>query len=244
MLLPPSAPQIKRTPIVLPDKSKSSVQKVLRCPRLGELNTKIDEGSNTNDTLRWLQNFGYSYSASDINDYTIYRRKLAVIAIEEEYIRPIGSHPLMITQPPRERLKSEIEALDYLIQAGYESLKRFRGKPIEPSTMMAAIKLKNELTGGHHGYLTNYGVEHLQNIESKKYELIIQHLLKYIPEDLRETAISGISDLEENYYKNTEYYEDYLKAKGGLTEKQITERVMLWEKDRRIAAGYTSPHET
>ena len=237
MLLPPST-QIKRTPIVLPDKSKLSVQRVLRCPAIQELNSHIDENSDYMSTANWLKNEGYSYSVEDIKDYTIYRRKLSIISVEEEYIKPIGEPPLLMKRPNRERLKSEIEALDYLIQSGYESLKRYKGKPIEPSTMMAAIKLKNELTGGHHEFLTNYGTEHLQEVEAKKYELIIQHLISYIPNEFREEAISQIANIENDYYKQTEYYEDYLKSLGTLTQKQITERVLIWEKDRREAAGY------
>ena len=91
--------------------------------------------------------------------------------------------------------------------------------------MMDAIKLKNELTDGNHGFLTNYGMEQLRAIEQNKYDLIIQHLISYIPEELREEAIDKIDEIEDEYYQTTDYYEEYLRAKGTLSENDIQKRL-------------------
>ena len=89
---------------------------------------------------------------------------------------------------------------------------------------MDAIKLKNELTDGNHGFLTNYGMEQLRAIEQNKYELIMNHLISYIPEDKRGEAVSAIEQIEDEYYQGTEYYEEYLRAKE-LPESEIQRRL-------------------
>ena len=93
---------------------------------------------------------------------------------------------------------------------------------------MDAIKLKNDLTDGNHGFLTNFGMEQLREIEQGKYELIFQHLLSYIPEEQREEAIDRVSLIEDEYYQTTDYYEEYVSALD----------IPEYEKQQKIAEYY------
>ena len=99
---------------------------------------------------------------------------------------------------------------------------------------MAAIKLKAELTGGNHGFLTNFGMEHLRDIENKKYSLIINHLLSYIPEDKKAEAVSKISEIEDKYYQSTDYYEEYLRASGEFKEAEIDKKLQEWRNNKQL----------
>ena len=132
----------------------------------------------------------------------------------------------------KDKLKSEIDALDLIIQRGYDSLLQNPDKDVNPRILMEAIRLKNDLTDGNHGFLTNYGMEHLRNIENAKYQLIIEHLLEYIPEDKKSESLNQISFIEEEYYKQTDYYEEYLRAAGNLTEDEIQYKLRLWKESR------------
>ena len=146
--------------------------------------------------------------------------------------KPLFNKNDVLTQSTHDKLKSEIDALDLLIQGGYKTLQEWADRPIAPGTMMAAIKLKNDLTDGNHGFLTNFGMEHLRDIENTKYSLIIDHLVSYIPEDKRTEAISKIAQIEDAYYQTTEYYEEYLRASGEYSEEEIQKKVEKWLKDR------------
>lgn len=138
------------------------------------------------------------------------------------------------TRSTAEKLKSEIDALDKIIQGGYNTLLEWADRPIAPKTMMDAIKLKYELTDGNHGFLTNYGMEQLRAIEQGKYELLMQHLITYIPEDKRQEAIDKLEVLEDEYYQKTPYYEEYLRSRADMTEAQIAERLKEVQQDEPV----------
>ena len=96
---------------------------------------------------------------------------------------------------------------------------------------MAAIKLKNDLTDGTHGFLTNYGMEQLREVETHKYALIVKHLLSYIPQEKQAEALEKMAIIEENYYYHTDYYEEYLRAVPSLSEEQIKVKLERWKSD-------------
>jgi hypothetical protein len=86
------------------------------------------------------------------------------------------------------------------------------------------------LTDGYFGGLTDYGIQQLTLLEKQKYEMLIDILMKFIPEELREQATQEVAIAEEEYYKRSEYYADYLRA-SGLTEKEIAIKLKELEEE-------------
>lgn len=194
-----------------------------------EVNNRLDQGDTPNSVCTFINKNGFKISTPLIYEYAKLRKKALVDGLNIEHMIGIAGKPLVDKNDPNtkssmQKLKSEIDALDCLIQAGYRTLQEWADRPIAPKTMMDAIKLKNELTDGNHGFLTNYGMEQLRAIEQNKYELIMNHLVSYIPEDKREEALAAIEQIEDEYYQGTEYYEEYLRAKE-LPESEIQRRL-------------------
>lgn len=190
-----------------------------------EVNNRLDSGDSPNSVATFINKNGFKISTPLVYEYAKLRKKALVDGINIEHMIGIASKPLFdkddpATKSTAEKLKSELDALDKIIQGGYNTLLEWADRPINPKTMMDAIKLKYDLTDGNHGFLTNYGIEQLKQVEAQKYQLIMEHLISYIPEDKRQEAVDQIDVIEDEYYQTTPYYEEFLKAKG-LTEEEI-----------------------
>ena len=235
---------IKRIPIIVRSEAKlapkisAKLIEFAKWDKIEEVNSMLDNGDNPNSVYKWVKEQGFSISVVWLGEYAKLRKKALVDGVSMEHILGIAGKPMfdtndVSTKSTKDKLKSEIDALDMIIQKGYTTLKNIKNNDITPKVLMAAIKLKNELTDGNHGFLTNFGMEHLRDIENAKYALIMQHLLSYIPEDKREEAVSQIADIEDKYYQTTDYYEEYLRASGELTEDQIDKKLQLWYETRQ-----------
>lgn len=195
------------------------LQELYRWEHISDVNAKLDKGDSPNSVWRYINRKGLSISRPLIYEYAKMRKKALVDGLNMEHMIGISARPIVDRSDPAtksslKKLKSEIDALDKIIEGGYNTLLEWSDRPIAPKTMMEAIKLKAELTEGNHGFLTNYGMERLREIEQGKYQLIMEHLISYIPDDLKQAAVEQIDSIEDSYYKTTEYYEDYLRAKG------------------------------
>ena len=188
---------------------------------IGEVNKQLDEGQSPNSVAAFINRRGFKISVPMVYEYSKLRRQalLKGIAIERLVGVATDKTPVLDKQDPdtqvtQNKLRSELDALNLLIQSGYNSLRSWTdsGKPIAPKTLMDAIKLKHELTDGELGFLTNEGLEELRDVERKKYNMLMEHLISYIPEDKREEAVSKMEVLEDEYYQETPYYEEYVKA--------------------------------
>lgn len=220
-----------------PSKVSPKLVEFSRWRLIGEVNSKLDSGMSPNSVHPWVVENGFSISLPMVYEYARARKKALVDGVSMEHVLGIIGRPLVDTQSlayqtTKDKLKSEIDALDMIVQRGYELLMKNPDTEIAPKDMMAAIKLKNELTDGNHGFLTNFGMEHLRDIENAKYSLIIDHLLSYIPEDKKVEAIERITEIEDNYYQTTDYYEEYLRAAGDLSEDQIQRKLEIYKLNR------------
>ena len=242
---------IKRVPIISPSHPKSheipklapkiSVKLIefARWEKIGEVNAKLDSGETWYAVHKWVKEQGFSISHVWVGEYAKLRKKALVDGVSMEHMLGIIGKPVfdvkeLSTKSTKDKLKSEIDALDLLIQGGYNTLLQWGNRPVTPNVLMAAIKLKAELTGGNHGFLTNFGMEHLRDIENKKYSLIINHLLSYIPEDKKAEAVSKISEIEDKYYQSTDYYEEYLRASGEFKEAEIDKKLQEWRNNKQL----------
>lgn len=220
-----------------PSKVSPKLVEFSRWRLISEVNSQLDRDISPNSVHSWVVQNGFSISLPMVYEYARARKKALVDGVSMEHVLGIVGKPMVdkmssTYQTARDKLKSEIDALDMIVQRGYELLKKNPDTEIAPKDMMAAIKLKNELTDGNHGFLTNFGMKHLRDIENAKYSLIIDHLLSYIPDNQKAEAIERIAEIEDNYYQTTDYYEEYLRASGDLTEDQIQRKLEIYKLNR------------
>lgn len=111
------------------------------------------------------------------------------------------------------KIKSELEVLDTIIQRGFESILA-NNNNVRLADAMRAIAMKNVITKGNHGGLTEYGLEQLKAIEEAKFKATIEVIKKYIPEERYDELEEAIAKAEHDFYEENapEYLEEYDKA--------------------------------
>ena len=205
---------------------------------INEVNRLLDSGETPNKVCTYINKNGFKISVPMVYEYAKLRKKAMVDGLNIEHMIGVATKPLIDKKEPTTassmyKLKSEISALDKIIEGGYNTLLEWADRPISPKTMMDAISLKNRLTDGNHGFLTNYGMEQLRAIEKNKYELIIEHLISYIPEDKKQEAVDQIAVIENEYYMGTEYYEEYLNQLE-LSPEEKFRRLQEYDKKQGV----------
>lgn len=124
-----------------------------------------------------------------------------------------------------DKLKSDLDFIDDVIQEGAKRFKDdMQNVDITLYDVFQAISLKDKITGGASYGLTNYGVKYLAQLTEEKYYRIISILMEYVPKDKKEEVINLIEVAEEDFYSQTEYYEEYLKARG-FKQEEIVRRM-------------------
>lgn len=229
--------------MVLPIDKVSPKLKELACwKKIDEVNQLLDSGESPNAVCKWINRNGFKISPPLVYDYAKLRKYAVVNSMTMEKILGIekaNRNPKMKTgasfNQRKTKLTSELDALDAIIDLGYNSIQNiWQDKPIPISTMMQAIKLKNELTDNQHGFLTPYGIEQLTLMEKEKYQVLQDALLQYVPEDQREAALNAMEKAEEEYYRtqsSAQYYEEYLRA-CGLSEEEIQNKLKEAEQEQ------------
>lgn len=204
-------------------RSSPKLLELTKWEKIDKVNSMLDDGVSPAKVCEWINKNGFSISVPLIYDYNKMRKQAIIEGIQvTKIINPIQRIPVINSkekqtehyQDNRNKLKNELDALDHLIQKGYETLITYNDRPIPPKLMMEAISLKNNLTKGNHMNLTDYGIEYLKELEQKKFQVVLETLLQFVPEDERNQAIEAIEQAEDEFYKDTEYYDEYLKAKG------------------------------
>lgn len=202
---------------------------------IAKVNEMLDNDESPNQVCAYINKQGFKISVPMIYEYAKIRKKAMVNGLTmqelvtnvtanrdaESALTTLSDEP---TKQYKSHLRNELDALDMIIQNGFETLKKL-GDNIPPRLLMDAIRLKNELTDGNHMFLTPYGIQQLKEIEANKYQLLMEHLIEYIPEDKREQAISELAILEDEYYQKTPYYEEFLRSNKKLTEAEIQARL-------------------
>lgn len=201
-------------------------QELCQWEHIEYVNEELDKGRSPNAVWTESVKKGLKVSRPVMYEYAKLRKQALVENINVEHIidSVINAKPNVDKKKPETRsritkLRSEIDALDLIISGGYNTLIAWGDRPIAPKTMMEAIKLKAELTGGGHEFLTTYGMEKLKEMERDKFQLLLQHLISYIPANRRLEAINKLEDIEDQFYRGTDYYEDYLRSKGYPEER-------------------------
>lgn len=189
---------------------------------LSEIKKYLDE-QGFNISLTYLGRYRRirkSYSAEE-NNLEDFINKAPVKKLIEDQEREIQSGS------QTNKLKSDLEFLDMVIQSGSDQLKTLIKENdylITIDNVFKAIELKDKLTDGALAGLTQFGIKNLQEITEKKYMQLLQSMFKYVPDSEKQKVLSELEEVEEEYYKGTDYYEDYLRNTG-KTEKEIQKKL-------------------
>jgi hypothetical protein len=203
------------------------------------VNQMLDSGESPQHVSDYINSKGFKISHPLVYDYAKLRRQAIVSHISINHLLGVASNGDVRVEPDpsfdkaKYQLKSEIDMLDEIINKGYTDWRDiFINKPVTMNMTMAAIRMKNELTAGSNNFLTNYGLDQLRELERNKYDMLIQIIMSYVPEEVRPEVYSKVEEAEDEYYQNTDYYIEYLRAKG-YTDEEINKRIYELEKQKK-----------
>lgn len=204
-------------------------------PYIDEVNRMIDIRTSLAKIKEYLDKQGFIISTQYLSKYRKIRKSLSAEENNlEDFINKAPVAKLIEDQEKEiqsgsqvNKLKSDIEFLDMVIQSGSDQLKTLIKENdylITIENVFKAIELKDKLTDGALAGLTKFGIKNLQEITERKYMQLLQSMFKHVPDNEKQKVLSELEEVEEDYYKGTDYYEDYLRNIG-KTEKEIQKKL-------------------
>lgn len=192
------------------------LEKLVKWKRIDEVNEMVMNGTSPRQISLWCKENGFDISHPKLYEYRDMLREAVnkqisveqMMGISDTNRNPILLQSLGIT-PVKEMVKSELDVLDGIIQLGFNGLKDM--PTIRMGDAMKAIELKNKITGGAHGGLTNFGLEQLRELEQAKFESILGVVLQYLPEDKHEEVYEAMAEAEHRFYveQAPDFLDDY-----------------------------------
>lgn len=192
------------------------LEKLVKWDHVDEVNSMLMRGVTPREVSVWCSERGLDISHPKLYEY----KKL----LQESVTRSITVGRLLGVGVPKRKpillqalglggiknmVKNELELLDMLIHLGMNAVSLDPNIKVE--TALKAIELKNKLTDGKHGGLTGYGLDQLRDLERKKFDAMVQVVLKYIPEDRIEELQEALEAAERDFYAEAapELLEEY-----------------------------------
>lgn len=205
----------------IPPKIKS----LMDSPLIDDVNRLIDLDTSISDIKRFLDSKDFLISRQYISIYKKIRKSLAAEEqILDDFIEKSTVSKLIDEQEKSlkdgssaSKLKNDLEFLEMVIQTGTDQLKTLIANNdymISIQEVFKAIELKDKLTDGALEGYTDFGIKNLQQITENKYIELLEYIFKYIPEEDKSKLLNELEEVEEEYYKSTDYYEYYLRNIG------------------------------
>lgn len=214
------------------------LQDMLELPFIDEIDELIDTGISIAKVKAYCKEKGFKISNTYLSKYRKYRsQKRVELNHVEKYLNDSRMSEIILekrSQDPvtaTEKIKSDLDFIDIVIQTGSDQLRQQLADGssyIEIKDVFRAIELKDKLTEGATYGLTEYGIDYLQKITEGFYITVISYLFEHIPDEKRDKVLKELDKMEEEYYKGTDYYEEYLRSKG-YSEKEIGDRIRAKE---------------
>lgn len=195
------------------------LEKLVKWEKVDEVNQMLLSGVSPHKVSEFCKENGFSISHPKLYDYKEYLQTAITQRITVERLLGIGvpkRSPIQLQTlgilASSEMVKSETEVLDAIIQRGFNALTQ--NPTVRLQDAMRAIELKQKLTGGNHGGLTNYGLDQLRAVETAKFQAMIDVVMDYIPEDKHLELEEAIQGAERKYYEEyaPELLEEYEKS--------------------------------
>lgn len=204
-------------------------------PYIEEVNKMLDIPASIQSIKDYLDKQGFNISWSYLSKYRKIRQAYSAEETNlEDFIKKAPVKKLIEDQEKEiqsgsqvNKLKSDLEFLDMVIQSGSDQLKTLIKENdylITIDNVFDAIKLKDKITDGALAGLTQFGIKNLQEVTEQKYMQLLQSMFKHVPDSEKQKVLSELEEVEEDYYKGTDYYEDYLRNIG-KTEKEIQKKL-------------------
>ena len=204
-------------------------------PLIDDVNRLIDLDTSISDIKRFLDSKDFLISRQYISIYKKIRKSLAAEEqILDDFIEKSTVSKLIDEQEKSlkedssaSKLKNDLEFLEMVIQTGTDHLKTMIANNdymISIQDVFKAIELKDKLTDGALEGYTDFGIKNLQQITENKYIELLEYMFKYIPEKDRSKLLNELEEVEEEYYKSTDYYEYYLRNIG-KSESEIQRKL-------------------
>lgn len=220
------------------------VQDILKQKWIGDVFDKIDGGLSLAKTQKYIkETYEYSIGMNNMSTLRQYREKMK---LEDSSLDSFLTHKspkeliLSKSEAPKsnkDKLLRDVDFLDFFIQTANDQLRDtiLSGGKIEPSAAFRAVELKHKIAGESMSGLTHYGIDYLQQITEFRYgnlmRIMYEYVERYAPRDQIEIMLAELDQADEDAYKQTEYYEEYLRSKG-YSEEEIQLRVRLSEREQ------------
>lgn len=232
-----------------------SMIEMCKQPFMEQVNAMLDSGESPNSVTEWINQQGFKISAPTVYKYAKIRQRCIMDGVETEIIleNSKGFHPSIIAtgnndpllEDRRQKAKSSIQILDRLIQLGAENLEKEYAsgeKKVNAQLLLQVIQTKRQVS--EDGTLTEYGIQQLRELEKNKYEMIIDLVMQYVDPAKHKEVLEKITKTEDEFYQDTEYYEEYLRSRG-LNDDEIRKRMreVFYEKKLKELGGYEDDDE-
>lgn len=113
-----------------------------------------------------------------------------------------------------DKVYSDIQVLDELIQKGYNALRYTQ--TAEANHMLRAIEIKAKLTDNSMQGLSLVGLRELRMRSQAKHSAMLDAIMKYVPEEEHEELLDYISEQERAFYDNLDLNEEDRKLTEAL----------------------------
>jgi hypothetical protein len=207
------------------------LEKLVKSEYIDEVNEMLLNGVSPHTVSKWLKDRDFTISHPKLYEYKDMLQTALTKRITVERLLGIGvpkRTPIQLQAlglaSAKNMVRNEMEILDGIIQLGMSSLTA--NPTIRLQDAMRAIELKTKLTGGTHGGLTNYGLEQLRELETRKFQAIVDIVLQYLPEDKHAELDTAISAAERRFYEEEapEYLEEYDKSIVEQVDEALTSK--------------------
>lgn len=118
-----------------------------------------------------------------------------------------------------EKVYSDIQVLDEIIQKGYNALQYT--DTVEIPHALRAIETRARLTDNSMQGLSLVGLRELRLRSEAKRNAMLESIMKYVPEEQHEELLDYIDEQEEEFYKNLDLTEEDQKITDALKSADI-----------------------
>jgi hypothetical protein len=183
------------------------LERLVKWKHCQEVNEMLLNGVSPHQVSAWCKDNGFHISHPKLYEYKDMLQEAVTRDITVERLLGIGlpkRKPIQLAAlglaSTKNMVRNEMEVLDGIIQLGFNALTN--SPTVKLQDAMKAIELKQKLTGGSHGGLTNYGLDQLRELEQAKFGAIVEVVLQYLPEDKHEELQEAIATAERSFYQD------------------------------------------
>ena len=189
------------------------ITKIYNNKRLkSKVDEALDEGKSYAFIIKICKKFEIDISSASLSRYKAKREHAKKAGIQlgelvegkaDQTLNSINKkevNPLPVSGSIN-KIYSDLEYIDLLINQGYDSLSEGTGGPA-PKDVLKAIETRAKLTDNSFKGLTLSGYRELKIKQQAFKSAITQVLLKYLDEDQRNEVLAEMDKAEQNFYHN------------------------------------------